>query len=324
MNNSSSENRSVTSEDINVNKSVIDVQEKFHQQPVANKKNETYRMVALDLDGTLLQSNREISTEQADYLKCLQERGFIVCIATGRAATGVYQHVKKLGIDNIPVVCSNGARGFHCSSTTLETKELFYNPVPKSVVLQTIERCNALGYAIQYYNQDDIYANAKTPEHRNLTSLYMQYTGVTIQHIEDDFQSLLEQDQLPSKLLVLYEPHHSKVARDTFSKELKDKATVVKGYCEWFLEILSPTVTKGHGLQNMCTELGISLEECIAIGDGCNDIEFLKMSGMGICMKNGEDEVKEIADTVLDWTNDQDGIMKVLQDFDTKGQLKFD
>lgn len=290
------------------------------------KKNDVYRMVALDLDGTLLSSSREVSTLQANYLKELSDRGFIVCIATGRAATGVYQHVKKLNIDPIPVVCSNGARGFHCSnisSSSLVTNELFYNPVPRNVVLHTIELCKQNGYAIQYYYGDEIYTNAKTDEHRKLVEMYMGYTGVTIDHLEDDFKDLLENDQLPSKLLVIYEPEYSQSAMDVVSDELGNRATVIKGYCDWFLEILSPNVTKGHGLINMCERLNIPMEQCIAIGDGCNDIEFLKYSGLGICMKNGEDELKEIADLVLDYNNDQDAIMKVLQDLDRKGELQF-
>jgi hypothetical protein len=287
-----------------------------------------YSMVALDLDGTLLSNNRQIAKIQADYLKTLHNRGFTVCIATGRAAAGVYPHLQTLGIqeDPLPVVCSNGARGFHCSfgKFGMKTEELFYNPVPKSVVERVIQLCKANAYAIQYYHGDFIYSNAQTPALEILTSLYMQYTGVTIDYVNDHFQSLLDQDNLPSKLLVLYPDEYSEAAMDLFSQQLEADATVIKGYCTWFLEILSPQVTKGHGLENMCSVLNIPLAEVIAIGDGCNDIEFLQMAGLGVAVQNAERVAKDAADWTVEWTNDEHGVMQALQWLQRKGQLKFE
>ena len=77
-----------------------------------------YRMVALDLDGTLLSTQRKVADVQADYLRGLSEKGFHVCIATGRAATGTYDHAAKLQISKLPIVCSNGSRGFFWSPNT--------------------------------------------------------------------------------------------------------------------------------------------------------------------------------------------------------------
>jgi Cof subfamily protein (haloacid dehalogenase superfamily) len=281
-------------------------------------------MVALDLDGTLLSNDRQIATEQALYLRDLHSKGFTVCIATGRAPTGVYDHVQKLGIPDLPVVCSNGARGFYCS-TTRTTEELFYNPVPKNIVERTIRLANRLGYAIQYYHQDDsVFANQKTDMHYKLTKQYSDYTGVRIDHVDDDFHSLLEQNCLPSKLLVLFDEPDPEIARRYFTDEFTaGEATVVKGYCTWFLEVLSSTVNKGEGLKRMCTALNIPLEEVIAIGDGCNDIEFIQMAGLGVAVSNAEPEVKEVANLTIDYSNDQHGVMKVLQQLQEQNRLRF-
>ena len=314
----------------------------------------TYRMVALDLDGTLLSNDRQIAVEQAEYLRRLQSKGLTICIATGRAPTGVYDHVTKLGINNLPVVCSNGARGFYCSPTTSDsvdrddvaaattttplpppvvtTEKLFYDPVPKLIVERTIQLANQLGYAIQYYTEDDcVYANQKNPIHYKMTQQYTNYTGVRIDHVDDDFQSLLvdgPDQQLPSKLLVLFDEKDPDVARRYFTTEFstpegeEEEATVVKGYCTWFLEILSSSVNKGQGLKQMCSVLNIPLEEVIAIGDGCNDIEFLQMAGLGVAVANAEPEVKDCADFVSEYTNNQHGVMKVLQDLDGQNRLQ--
>ena len=308
-----------------------------------------YRMVALDLDGTLLSNDRQIAAEQVEYLRRLQSNGFTVCIATGRAPTGVYDHVMKLGIHNLPVVCSNGARGFYCSplppNTSLDaaasllppppgqvtTEKLFYDPVPKRIVERTIQLANRLGYAIQYYTEDDcVYANQKNPIHYKMTQQYTDYTGVRIDHVDDDFQSLLSDgpdQQLPSKLLVLFDEKNPDVARRHFTNEFvtsegEEEATVVKGYCTWFLEVLSSSVNKGQGLKQMCLVLNIPLEEVVAIGDGCNDIEFLEMAGLGVAVANAEPEVKDCADFVSEYTNNQHGVMKVLQDLDEQNRLQ--
>eukprot|EP00980_Cylindrotheca_fusiformis_P022404 scaffold9278_cov170-Cylindrotheca_fusiformis.AAC.5 len=297
-------------------------------------------MVALDLDGTLLSStDRQIAKVQAEYLKNLHQQGFVVAIATGRAASGVYEHAKQLGIPDLPVVCSNGARAFHYSTSATTTtssssndndkqpkqqqhRELFFNPVSKDVVERTIRFANANGYAIQYYHDDRVYANSKVDSHFRMTALYSEYTGVRIDHVQDDFASLLEQDHLPSKLLVLFDEMQAAHARSLVHKEFTpDQATVVKGYCTWFMEILSTNVNKGIGLQKLCTFMNIDLEDVIAIGDGCNDIEFLQMAGLGVAVHNAKPEVKQVADLSLEYTNDQHGVMKILQQLQANGSL---
>ena len=194
---------------------------------------------------------------------------------------------------------------------------------------RTIKLANQLGYAIQYYTEDDcVYANQKIPIHYKMTQQYTDYTGVQIDHVDDDFQSLLldgPDQQLPSKLLVLFNEQDPDIARKHFTDEFstrENEATVVKGYCTWFLEILSSSVNKGQGLKRMCSVLNIPLEEVIAIGDGCNDIEFLEMAGFGVAVANAEPEVKVRADFVSKYTNDQHGVMKVLQELDEHNRLK--
>jgi Cof subfamily protein (haloacid dehalogenase superfamily) len=280
----------------------------------SNPTSTSYRMVALDLDGTLLNTNHKMADVQAEYLRQLHQQGVTVCIATGRSAPSVYESVKKLQIPTpLPVVCSNGARGFLCDYKTMEKKELFNNPVPKAVVELAVQLVKEHGYALQYYYEDSIYCNPTTPQHREIMDLYMSLTGSHVEAVTDDFASLLEQGNLPSKLLVLFDESQLKTAVPIFQTALDEKATIVLGAFDWFLEILNPQVTKGHGLANMCKALKIPLEECIAMGDGLNDVEFLEMAGLGVAMKNAKDSVKKRANITSEWTNDEHGVMKMLE-----------
>jgi Cof subfamily protein (haloacid dehalogenase superfamily) len=287
----------------------------------------TFRMVALDLDGTLLQSNHKMADDQAEYIRSLQKRGLTVCIATGRAAPSVYEHIQKLNLPQpTPVVCSNGARGFYCNSQDCSQKEeLFYNPVPKSVVERAIALTNERGFALHYYYEDAIYGNPTTDLHRQLMDTYTQLTGSTILPVQDNFQSLLEQDHLPSKILVLFDERQLSAAVEAYRSQFPPKdATIVLGAFDWFLEILNPNVNKGQGLANMCSILKIPLEDCIAMGDGANDVEFLQMAGLGIAMKNAKPLVQKAADLTMEWTNDQNGVMNTLQRLEKEGLLELE
>jgi hydroxymethylpyrimidine pyrophosphatase-like HAD family hydrolase len=133
---------------------------------------------------------------------------------------------------------------------------------------------------------------------------------------------MLSQNQLPSKLLVLFDESKITHAATAYKSQLADRATVVMGTFDWFLEVLHPQVHKGHGLSRMCQELAVPLEECIAMGDGANDVEFLRMAGLGLAMKNAKEAAKKNANSIVQWTNDENGVMRALQKLETEGKLK--
>jgi len=309
-------------------------------------------MVALDLDGTLLQSNHQLSEKQAEYLRTLYKSGLRICIATGRAAPSVYDIIKKLALpDPTPVVCSNGARGFLLSYNNAAAisdhkkvqKELFYTPVSREAVTKTIQLAKKLGYFVQYYIGDGIYANPVTEDHRRMIKDYEILTDSRIEIIDDDFDQFLgphKDDRLPSKLLVRCVKEEFATCHPSFVKLLRSTNTdgdnnddnkttdrlahIVAAFnndLDWFLEILHPAVTKGHGLHEMCRRLDIPMNDVIAIGDGTNDIEFLQMSGLGIAMNNAHESLRKVATYTMEWTNNEHGVMKTLEDLKLKGKL---
>jgi hydroxymethylpyrimidine pyrophosphatase-like HAD family hydrolase len=307
-----------------------------------------YRMVALDLDGTLLQSDHRIADEQAQYLRDLYATGVKICIATGRAAPSVYEHIHKLALpEPIPVVCSNGARGVLMSSAMSASQkmplqhEVFYTPVSHDVTKKTIELASQLEYCVQYYVDDYIYANPTSEGHFELLQQYTDITQNPILSVTDNFKNLLDsQDDpgnpsnknnlLPSKLLVRFEKGNFEKAHQAFvdilcPKDGEPLATIIPGFLPatgWFLEILHPDVNKGQGLRRMCETLDISLDHVVAIGDGTNDVEFLKLAGLGIAMKNGHAILQEAADYTTEWTNDEEGVRKTLEYLQSRDQLK--
>jgi 5-amino-6-(5-phospho-D-ribitylamino)uracil phosphatase len=320
--------------------------------PFAVSSSPSFRMIALDLDGTLLQSNHQMSDETRDYLRYLDQKGIIIVIATGRAAPTVYEQIARLNLPHpLPVVCSNGSRGLQCSvvvpgdesasattrtsaamsSSSIHSQELFSTPVPDGVARKTMELAQELGYVSQYYVGEYIFANPWLPHHFELTQLYKELTGSQTIYVHDNFEAAFQLG-LPSKLLVLCPCDEQDAMMDAFQTALnpnhhadsiaeKMSATIVRGSLGWFLEVLHPDVCKGFGLQRMCDYLNIPLVDVVAFGDGDNDIEFIQFAGKGIVMKNGRDVCKEVADEVISYTNDEDGVRKTLQRMEAEGCL---
>lgn len=301
---------------------------------------QTYRMVALDLDGTLLNSSHAVSEATKSYLKYLDQKGFIIALATGRALPTVYETIVALNLPKpLPVVCSNGAEGFMCSveqdssansGKRVRSESLFSTPVPDVVARRTVDLSKELGHVTQYYVGDEIFADPREPHHRELTEKYIELTGSPTQYVEDHFEGALQRG-LPSKQLVLCRTEEQDDVMDAFAKELAKEdylidgktATIVRGNLGWFMEILHPHVNKGNGLRKMAQTLNVPLEECIAFGDGDNDVEFLQYSGRGVAMRNARDVTLKIADEIIEYTNDEDGVLKTLQRLETDGCLVF-
>ena len=287
-----------------------------------------YQMVALDLDGTLLQSNKRISDSTVEYLRELDRRGLKLAFATGRSAKSTYEHIKRLSLRNpFPVVCSNGAKGIICyvdSEIPTRDDTVFFNPLTTDVTHRTIELAKKKNYVSMCYYDDKVYANSSCPEHITLTNLYKRLSKSEVSFVTDDFASLIKVRGPPNRILVMFLSPKIEDIEASFEEELAGNATIIPGNKGWYLEILNASVTKGNGLRSMCSHLDIPLENCIAIGDGENDIEFLSMAGFGICMKNGKDVAKKAADTVSEWTNNEDGVMLALQQLERSGMLRLD
>ena len=291
-----------------------------------------FRMVALDLDGTLLNSQHQLSETTKACLRRLDQEGFVIAIATGRGITTVYNTVRSLNLPKpIPVVCSNGAQGYLCSvNENVEKELLFSTPVPLVVAQRTAELSFEMGFLSQCYIGEEIFADPREPHHFEKTQAYIELTGSKTQYVQDQFQQASTKG-LPSKQLVLCRDEEQDAMIHAFETELAKepylingkRATIVRGNLGWFLEVLHPDVNKGNGLQKMCKHLNVPMDECIAFGDGDNDYEFLQMAGRGYAMKNARDVVKKIADQVIDYTNDEDGVAKTLQALQEQNCLVF-
>jgi len=323
------------------------------QAPKSEEEPNFFSAVALDLDGTALNSRGKLSSTTIQELRRLDAKGFTIMLATGRPIGSTYEPIRDLNLPHpIPVVCSNGAQGMLCWPTTtddnkdtgvvnIDKEELFSMPVPNHVVQRTLELADKHSFVVQCYIDDKIYADPKGPQHFLLANKYFALTGKkpifhsnTPEKDQPFLTTIMQKHngRLPSKLLVLCRTDQQKNMMKVLDKGLtKDSAyhikgkppVVSKGQHGWFAEILCPHVHKGNGLAQMLKHLDIPIKQCLAFGDGNNDYEFLYLAGRGYAMKNGSKLAKHIANETIAYDNDSDGVVRTLLELEKEGTLIF-
>ena len=245
-------------------------------------------MVAFDLDGTLLGPNHEISDMAVQYLRSLHDKGLIISIATGRSPAACAEVIRRLNLkfprphsEGFPVVTTNGAKGIHVclddsmSSTEEEKKEsnpmldgrmsitqLFHQPVPLDLAQKLLKLSKSMGCVTNYYIDHDIYAHVMQDWHLEATKKYTNLTGVPYNYCKDDYEEAMGRG-LPSKLLVLCEPHAIEETYQKIEDSIGHEAKVIRGSPPFFVEILNKEVCKGSGLKLLCDKLGVDVEECM-------------------------------------------------------------
>lgn len=260
-----------------------------------------YKLVALDLDGTTLNSHHQVSELTAKVLKRLEDMGVIICVATGRSSVGIYDVIKAIDLkgDSVPIVCFNGSIGLKYDVSNQKVEPIFSNPVCEKDARQLIDYCESKGLLCQYYNENsgEVQAVPMNEEHEDLMKRYAAIAGKP-QVVLDSYEAAFDKS-LPAKLLVLTNDPDKlihNVAHELPSCELN----VIKGSpFPFFVEFLAPSVSKGDGVRRIVESLQLSLSDVIAFGDGENDKEMLESVGCGVAVGNARPLAKSSAKVVL-------------------------
>lgn len=260
-----------------------------------------YRLVAIDLDDTLLNNDLEISPRtKADIIRARQ-MGVQVTIATGRMFRSALPYAEQLGLD-IPLITYQGALVKNSSSGEV----LYHRPVPPELVRPVAERVRSFGYHLQMYFEDRLCMEKLTPEGQN----YVDLAGVEVTLVSDLLRSCPE----PTKILISnYDETRLDQLAEILEAEFGGRLYITKSK-PYYLELLHPDATKGKALQMLANHRGIPREAVIAIGDSFNDLEMIRYAGVGAVMGNAREEIKAVADYVT-CSNEDDGVAEVLEKY---------
>ena len=260
-----------------------------------------YRLLAADMDGTLLDSRGAIADETVREIRRISEAGVLFVVTTGRPIQGVEKYRPPLRLDG-PVVTYNGAE--IVDGRTRET--LFERKLLRSDARRIVELGLRRGATMCIWSGNRLYGNkldARIGEYKRLS-------GVEPRLVED-WETLL--DRGISKILWTDEPERIREARKEVSAEAFGEVEVCTSK-PVFLEFFNRRATKAAALEFIGRRHGIGREEMVAIGDGANDVDMIRYAGMGVAMGNADEAVKRAARYTTS-SNDENGVASAIRRF---------
>lgn len=261
-----------------------------------------YRLLAIDLDGTLLNPRpQKIITRRTRLaLQKAVEAGIKVVIATGQCQAVLQQICGDLPIRG-PQIIENGAQ-----IADIKTGEIYHEKLlPAEYVLPVLTALKEAGFHRAYHTRNRVYADNDTPRVRQW------YTPPVPPVIEvEDVASLYLEPCI--KIVGIGEESRLRARRPKLMKAFEGQLYVTQSAFD-LLEFLHPEVSKENGLRTIAQDLDIDPTEIVAIGDGHNDIGMIRFAGLGVAMGNAHAEVKDEADHIT-LSNAEDGVAVVIEE----------
>lgn len=263
------------------------------------------RLVAIDLDGTLLDDEKCVPQVHVDAIREAHAAGVHVVLCTGRMLPNVTDTLERLELDLV-VAAYNGAKVVDTHARGREI--LLHRPIPSERAAPLVDIASETGWLLNVYHDDRVLTHV---EHRShpLVEDYHARGGARYQFAESGDLRTLD----PTKLIFIVDPaemdHVERVAEPALAG-----LSYVRSEPE-FLEIMAPNIDKSAALRALAEHFDVTLEQCMAIGDGGNDIEMLQAAGVGVAVANAQDRVKAVADVVTDRTNNEGAVAEALRKY---------
>ncbi len=263
-----------------------------------------YKLVAIDMDGTLLRNDKSLSKETKEAIKEARKKGVKVVLATGRPVDGVKRYLEELDLwhDNEYVLTFNGA----IIKEIGQDKVICRDTLKGTDLLELYEISKNVGLNIHAFSKD----GCITPVMNEYTELEGKINGINV--YETSYDDVDPEEEI-IKIMMIDKPEVLEEGIKKLPKEVYEKYTVVRS-APYFLEFLSKTCNKGEGVKSLAESLGIKREEVIAIGDAGNDIHMIEYAGLGVAMENAFDEVKKKANFITK-SNEENGVAWVFEKF---------
>lgn len=266
------------------------------------------KLCVFDLDGTLLNSNKEITTETIKAINKLKNKNIQYTIATGRMDTLARKYQKQINSD-LPIISCNGSLIRDLSGNTLYKKHLNFD-----IIKTLVEFYNSNNLDFMLYTENTILSTPNNPRLillENLNSSSNPEDRFDIEILNKDIKYY--SDSLFLKSLAYIENREKLLNIECIMKE-KFKDLSIVSSDKTLLDIMPYGVNKGTGLQNLCKILNINQNEIVVFGDNFNDLEMINFSKTSVVPSNGEESIKNIA-TFVTKSNDDDGIAFAINEF---------
>ncbi len=265
----------------------------------------SYKILALDLDGTLTDSSKSILPRTRAAVIEAQRRGVRVLLVSGRPANGIYRLAEELELEKYGgyIMAFNGVQVIECSTGRTVTQSYVEPELFRYICRCAKER----GLQICTYRNDLIYT--EIPEDKYLIE-EKTVNRMTLHKVDDLVAAV---DFPVPKCLVTGDPSVLAPLETEMRAAIGDRMGVFRSE-PYFLEFVPDGLNKAKALEMMLGRLGVGREELMACGDGFNDIQMIEYAGLGVAMGNACEPVRAVADYVTK-SNDEDGVAFVVEKF---------
>lgn len=260
------------------------------------------KLIAIDLDGTLLNDNKEVGERTFKALKAAKDKGIYIVLASGRPIQGIIPLIHKLELDTYEnyAISFNGASVYKVSDYT----SIINYSMPLLDMLEINE------FTSKHNMHSHVFVNGKAYIEEN-----GEYSDLeaSINHIDLNLvkYSDFDKDVIVNKFLLSDDPQKLKEFHKLIPSSMYEKYNIVFS-APFFLEFLSKDASKGNAVKALCEYLNIRSECVMAIGDEENDLSMLEYAGHKIAMGNANQKLKDIATYITDSNND-DGVGKAIE-----------
>ena len=264
------------------------------------------KILALDMDGTLLNSQKEISPKTRSALKHFHDLGGIVALSTGRGMVELKDYPEEIEAFVDYGILLSGAMIYDFK----KKKTLFYQGLPEDCGREVVQKILMEDVMIQYMDYDksvlgqwefdhmaDYHIEAYKPMYKRVGTLVEDMRQYALDHVAGVAKANFY--------------HRDPEARQRSKDRIKDYPVTIAFTEKASLEVSPFGVSKGKGLEMLCSHLGYDLSDSIAVGDSNNDLTVLQTAGLSVAMGNATEEILSVCDMVVA-DNDHDGIAEVV------------
>lgn len=279
----------------------MDIPKKLPQNTIPAK------IIAIDLDDTLLKDNLSISQKTINILQKATEKEIYIVLCSGRTENAILPYVRQLNLAGTEygryIIASNGA-----TIVDLHTRrEIYARTVDPELLVHAYKEASKEGLFCQVYDPATIYV----PADNKWTQIDVKLSRLKMTVVQD-FEFFLRKGH--PKMVIPGEPNQITILQDKLKAAIGSKCVIFTSK-PYFLEILPNHCGKGEALEWLCMRLNIKKENTVSFGDSMNDESMIRYAKHSVAMINGLDAIKTLTSYITEHTNDKDGLALFVEKF---------
>ncbi|MFC3041118.1 Cof-type HAD-IIB family hydrolase [Virgibacillus xinjiangensis] len=280
------------------------------------------KLIATDLDGTLLNEKGEVSRKNAEAIERAINQGLKFVVATGRSYGAAEKPLKEAGL-TAPVICLNGAQTYSEDKTVLRSA-----PLGRTTAKHIQELCDRAGMYFEFFTSNGVYstnrehflevmidimksANPSLSEEEIIEGAEQRFQDEQVEFIQDN-EEVFAIEGLEIYKILAFSLHKEKLADLRQALQGKEDLAITSSG-DINLEFNHPDAQKGIALQFLAETMEIGMEDVMTLGDNFNDASMLQMAGRSVAMGNAEKEIKDMCSHITK-TNDEDGVAAAIDE----------